>query len=142
MMEPQPSVRSAEREAKSSFIAASYVCPVLQLRAKREGRGVVHLVVPRPRLPLLEAHLAGVLHVVEEGVAQFLGELAAGEADGDLVVALERAVVEVRRADARPDAVDDDHLLMQQRVLVLVNLDRSEERRVGKECRSRWSPYH
>ena len=23
-----------------------------------------------------------------------------------------------------------------------VNDDRSEERRVGKECRSRWSPYH
>ena len=23
-----------------------------------------------------------------------------------------------------------------------VNLMRSEERRVGKECRSRWSPYH
>ena len=22
------------------------------------------------------------------------------------------------------------------------NYDRSEERRVGKECRSRWSPYH
>ena len=21
-------------------------------------------------------------------------------------------------------------------------MDRSEERRVGKECRSRWSPYH
>ena len=21
-------------------------------------------------------------------------------------------------------------------------VDRSEERRVGKECRSRWSPYH
>ena len=25
---------------------------------------------------------------------------------------------------------------------VLKRLDRSEERRVGKECRSRWSPYH
>ena len=24
----------------------------------------------------------------------------------------------------------------------LVELARSEERRVGKECRSRWSPYH
>ena len=24
----------------------------------------------------------------------------------------------------------------------LSNLQRSEERRVGKECRSRWSPYH
>ena len=23
-----------------------------------------------------------------------------------------------------------------------MNLTRSEERRVGKECRSRWSPYH
>ena len=30
-----------------------------------------------------------------------------------------------------------------QRVgVVQVALDRSEERRVGKECRSRWSPYH
>src|ERR1043166_4065927 len=24
----------------------------------------------------------------------------------------------------------------------IIVLDRSEERRVGKECRSRWSPYH
>src|SRR2546430_4564354 len=31
-----------------------------------------------------------------------------------------------------------------QKVLVVdvCRLDRSEERRVGKECRSRWSPYH
>ena len=27
-------------------------------------------------------------------------------------------------------------------VLGAANLYRSEERRVGKECRSRWSPYH
>src|SRR3712207_9596990 len=26
--------------------------------------------------------------------------------------------------------------------LVLTEIYRSEERRVGKECRSRWSPYH
>ena len=25
---------------------------------------------------------------------------------------------------------------------ITMNLNRSEERRVGKECRSRWSPYH
>src|SRR2546421_12440916 len=25
---------------------------------------------------------------------------------------------------------------------VILGLSRSEERRVGKECRSRWSPYH
>ena len=26
--------------------------------------------------------------------------------------------------------------------VVVGRIDRSEERRVGKECRSRWSPYH
>ena len=26
--------------------------------------------------------------------------------------------------------------------LIEMQIDRSEERRVGKECRSRWSPYH
>src|SRR2546427_10500999 len=34
-----------------------------------------------------------------------------------------------------PDGADYD------REIVLINT-RSEERRVGKECRSRWSPYH
>ena len=27
-------------------------------------------------------------------------------------------------------------------IMALSNITRSEERRVGKECRSRWSPYH
>src|SRR5688572_32332889 len=27
-------------------------------------------------------------------------------------------------------------------VMLSADADRSEERRVGKECRSRWSPYH
>ena len=30
----------------------------------------------------------------------------------------------------------------QQLLTFLVRAERSEERRVGKECRSRWSPYH
>jgi len=32
--------------------------------------------------------------------------------------------------------------LSEDDVHALVGADRSEERRVGKECRSRWSPYH
>ena len=28
------------------------------------------------------------------------------------------------------------------KVMQAINIIRSEERRVGKECRSRWSPYH
>src|SRR2546430_4889311 len=39
---------------------------------------------------------------------------------------------------------DDDNLLNNPhyRGLGWTHLRRSEERRVGKECRSRWSPYH
>src|SRR2546427_4539885 len=36
----------------------------------------------------------------------------------------------------------DDHARMQVPVLPGPRVWRSEERRVGKECRSRWSPYH
>ena len=34
------------------------------------------------------------------------------------------------------------YLAMQESGISKVELSRSEERRVGKECRSRWSPYH
>src|SRR3712207_7209456 len=33
-------------------------------------------------------------------------------------------------------------LELRRRVGMVFQLPRSEERRVGKECRSRWSPYH
>jgi len=38
--------------------------------------------------------------------------------------------------------IDKFYLLSAQRQKEIKNLLRSEERRVGKECRSRWSPYH
>src|SRR5256885_17058190 len=31
---------------------------------------------------------------------------------------------------------------VEENVRLVLELNRSEERRVGKECRSRWSPYH
>src|SRR3989454_5296728 len=34
------------------------------------------------------------------------------------------------------------HISHLEAILELVKKERSEERRVGKECRSRWSPYH
>ena len=36
----------------------------------------------------------------------------------------------------------DDICLSDQCATALFRILRSEERRVGKECRSRWSPYH
>src|ERR1035441_588170 len=40
---------------------------------------------------------------------------------------------------ADPDGIYDPMLLNDR---LLLGLKRSEERRVGKKCRSRWSPYH
>ena len=36
----------------------------------------------------------------------------------------------------------DNSLFPNYKVIDNINFGRSEERRVGKECRSRWSPYH
>ena len=40
------------------------------------------------------------------------------------------------------DTHSDNYLDTQEGKNLPVKLCRSEERRVGKECRSRWSPYH
>ena len=40
------------------------------------------------------------------------------------------------------DTSDSAYYLSCNRGKKSITLDRSEERRVGKECRSRWSPYH
>ena len=48
---------------------------------------------------------------------------------GFLVLPLSDALAVERMPDGSPDICG-------------VNNRRSEERRVGKECRSRWSPYH
>ena len=36
----------------------------------------------------------------------------------------------------------NDEPLTEKEIKPRESIDRSEERRVGKECRSRWSPYH
>src|SRR3712207_9048745 len=54
------------------------------------------------------------------------------------------------RPDGRgyPDKLRGSWIPLEAKILAVAQayaamvLDRSEERRVGKECRSRWSPYH
>ena len=41
-----------------------------------------------------------------------------------------------------PVAEEDLEFTEKSKTDFALNLTRSEERRVGKECRSRWSPYH
>ena len=47
---------------------------------------------------------------------------------------------DVTAVDNKDGDVSDT--LMVANKIVIGNGERSEERRVGKECRSRWSPYH
>src|SRR5258705_5704268 len=53
-------------------------------------------------------------------------------------------LVQRRAVVARVDPVEKGILLDIRAVAyrLLLHIARSEERRVGKECRSRWSPYH
>ena len=44
--------------------------------------------------------------------------------------------------DLDHDGIVSDEEIDRGRVMLDLELARSEERRVGKECRSRWSPYH
>ena len=46
--------------------------------------------------------------------------------------------------DAKKEIVDRFRSLLRRKGINNpdIGVDRSEERRVGKECRSRWSPYH
>ena len=48
----------------------------------------------------------------------------------------------VDRITAATAALITSHGIKPGLAVVIVGEDRSEERRVGKECRSRWSPYH
>ena len=52
---------------------------------------------------------------------------------------LERAAVALDELHDRLREYTERAMVAEQR---LTGADRSEERRVGKECRSRWSPYH
>src|SRR3712207_3395742 len=79
-----------------------------------------------------------------------------GSVAGDIVVAVEECPVSDSVAVVWDDALlgytmGGDHPLHPVRLDLTMRLseslgvlasDRSEERRVGKECRSRWSPYH
>ena len=68
---------------------------------------------------------------------------------GGVVTAKVSGKKELMEIKLDPEVVDPDDIeTLEDLIISAVNEalraqeDRSEERRVGKECRSRWSPYH
>ena len=50
-----------------------------------------------------------------------------------------------KTGDAVFHVVEESKLSLKREIEIIIlrnEAERSEERRVGKECRSRWSPYH
>ena len=89
-----------------------------------------------------------------ESVAKGFGRTATGATREGSIAELHRTLSE-RHLRAAHEAVSEEHLPeAEERISALLKqlveaIDapvekaaRSEERRVGKECRSRWSPYH
>src|SRR3712207_1122495 len=53
-----------------------------------------------------------------------------------------RKLIELPAKEVKQDENNPQEPVTLDRDAIKAELDRSEERRVGKECRSRWSPYH
>ena len=68
------------------------------------------------------------------------GRLTHVQVSGDFFLEPDSALDDIRQAlEGQPTMADTAQLAAAIRAALLC---RSEERRVGKECRSRWSPYH
>ena len=72
----------------------------------------------------------------ETGIVRKLDEL------GRITLPIElRRTLNIAERDSLEISVKDDMIILTKYEPVDI-FNRSEERRVGKECRSRWSPYH
>jgi len=87
------------------------------------------------------ALVAALLHDVLEDTTTDYDELSE-EFGGEVADAVAALSKDSRLSEEQREAEYDRQLSAASWQGRLVKLARSEERRVGKECRSRWSPYH
>ena len=105
-----------------------------KLRARRFERGSIAFDRPEVCFELDDAGKPIEVHIKESKPAHQLIE--------EFMLLANRTVAE-RIADAsRQDITPALHLKKRTPPTFVYRTTRSEERRVGKECRSRWSPYH
>ena len=111
------------------------------------------VVYAKPPLPGIRDHKAAVRHAVEhpENMEPLRALLRPGMKVTIAIDDISLPLPPMKRPDIRQrvlevvleilgdHGVDDIHLIA---ALAVHRRMRSEERRVGKECRSRWSPYH
>src|SRR3712207_550246 len=99
---------------------------------RKRGARTAAGVVPLPSAAWVEGVAEPITYEVYGEDAEGYGDT--GEEYG--VLALEKD------PEAAPEGVCEHRAPLGGRRLGAETQERSEERRVGKECRSRWSPYH
>ena len=91
----------------------------------------------------MSKHSKSALHMGHESPAEMHGGFHAGDAAKAFAGAAIKTAKKVKAAGKKiAKAVSADLFEGGSERKRKLRADRSEERRVGKECRSRWSPYH
>src|SRR6266852_196718 len=109
-----------------------------ELAASIREKGVLEPILVRAIGPNLYQIISGERRY-RAAILAGLDEIPAIELDVDDQEQVEIALIEnIQRKDLTPFEEAEGFLVLQQKF----GYTRSEERRVGKECRSRWSPYH
>ena len=80
------------------------------------------------------------MRVTELGMVMEVREEQSSNAQFPMLVTELGRMMEVR--EEQPSNAPSPMLVTELGMVMEVREERSEERRVGKECRSRWSPYH
>src|SRR5687768_1000011 len=96
---------------------------ILKLSAQQIAGAVEHPVPEGAAAPGFALELDAVFRVFFEGILELGGDPLVDDPDSRLLVDVEGAVVQVRAPDMGPEAVDDHDLLVNQRLLVLVEAD-------------------
>src|SRR2546425_3931582 len=133
-----------EMHLNARYIANAVAVPVIADADNGYGNAIN---VMRTVREYIGTGVAGI-HIEDQAIPKRCGHVA-----GRRVIPIEEAVGKYRAADAGRRELDPDFVLIARtdaRGASGGSLDeairranaRSEERRVGKECRSRWSPYH
>ena len=126
------------------FAALSFVQTPEDLRRARqiaEGEGRSLPLIAKIERPAAVENLKGILEVAQ-GVMVARGDLGL-EMPLERVPRVQKEIIRLARAAGRPAIVATQVLESMRTEPRPTRAEvRSEERRVGKECRSRWSPYH
>src|SRR5256885_16105263 len=129
-------------DAKAEF-ATEYLFPALRADAVYEGQYLLGTALARPLIAGVQVEVA----LAERADALAHGCTGKGNDQVRFELAYQALAPHLRviapwrewSIVSREDAID---FAAARGIPVPVTKKRSEERRVGKECRSRWSPYH